>query len=188
MSIPDPFKFNKKRIAEAFGVTQGAVDKWRAVGCPSHKEGRIVIFDLREVIAWRTKGFETEGGKVLNLETERARLAKEQADKATLENKRLVGELVSIKDLIPVWEAIGVALKSRLLALPGKLAPVVQTAKTVAKAKAIIDESIRDVLTELSENAPGVDPGAVLLAESEAAEETDSESVGGRTQKTKSGK
>ena len=49
-----------KELAKIFSVTTRTVVNWREAGMPYKKLGRIVRFDLKEVLAWSEK---RNGGK-----------------------------------------------------------------------------------------------------------------------------
>lgn len=173
------FTFNKTEIATLFGVTTEAVNKWMHAGCPDEgKHGRAVQFYAPDVIKWRTQGVETETGQVLNLAAERAKLAKEQADKAAMENAILRGDLVRVSDLETVWAAVAVAVKSKLLSIPTKVAANVAEHMTANEVQELIDKAIREALEELSDKPPGVGAAKPIQQEAEATAEVDSKSMG----------
>jgi hypothetical protein len=60
------------------------------------------------------------------------------------------GKLVSTRVVELEWAATIQAAKAKLLNLGSKIGPIVIQAKTIAEAKAVIDDSIRQVLIELS--------------------------------------
>lgn len=179
-NVKEKFLFKKADIATLFGVSTEAVSKWMQAGLEPHsRSGREVLFYLPDVIAWRTQGFEDKGtGKVLNLNTERARLAKEQADKTTLENQKLRGELVDVDRVAQEWERIATAVKSKLLSLPTKAAPILQGNDSIPDIQDTLDNLIREALEELVNANISADHSQQVLVATDAAAETDSKSVG----------
>lgn len=127
-------------------------------------------------------------GKVLDLNAERARLAKEQADKTALENEEKRGVMVDVREIVDRWAAVGTNIKARLLSIPTKAAPLVLGCKTLPQVREVLAQLINDVLSELSASPPGIRSGAGSIQEPEAAADTDSKPVGGRKKKTKSRK
>lgn len=101
------------------------------------------IRHLRSVAAGRAKAGE------LDLGEERARLAKEQADAKEMENANLRGELVFIDDVAKQFGQQASAVRTRLLAIPSKAAPLVLNCTKPAEARAVIQEMIEEALNEL---------------------------------------
>ena len=101
------------------------------------------IRHLRKVAAGRANAGE------LDLGEERARLAKEQADAKEMENSMLRGELVYIDDVAKQFGEQASAVKTRLLAIPSKSAPLVINCANAAEAKDVIEEMIEEALHEL---------------------------------------
>ena len=126
-------------------------------------------------------------GEVLDLNAERARLAKEQADKAAMENARQRGELVPVSVVRKLLERILSVFKTHILAIPSKLAPLVLGLNTTAGARDAIAEHLHGALNELSRlniselGAAGGDSGGKTTAK------TNSKRVGRRAPKTKPG-
>jgi len=103
---------------------------------------------IREVAAGRLRAGE------LDLAEERARLAKEQADAKEMENAVSRGDLVYIDDVAKQVEAQLNAVRTRLLAIPSKAAPLVVGATTTAETKSVIEDMVEEALNELA----GYDP------------------------------
>jgi len=97
-----------------------------------------------------SKGKNTSSG---DLNDERTRLTKAQADRAELELQEKEGELISTDLIKTIWSDYVANVRSKLLALPSKLGHLTQAAETYAEAEAIIKESIYECLEELSDDA-----------------------------------
>lgn len=101
-----------------------------------------------EYLRGRAAGRVSEGG--LDLVDERARLAKEQADRIAMENAEARGESARWED----FEAVAVPLFSstvqRLRAVPTKAAPEAHGAATIAQAEAVYRQHQDDALSDLS--------------------------------------
>lgn len=93
----------------------------------------------------------------LELNAQRARLAKEQADKTALENAVLRGELIRRDHMVEVVGRAVTAFRARLLAACASLAPRVNPAKP-AYARDLIEREITEALAEFA----GFDPGPEL--------------------------
>tara|TARA_R100000951_G_C2640464_1_gene180764 strand:+ start:660 stop:1211 length:552 start_codon:yes stop_codon:yes gene_type:complete len=100
------------------------------------------IAHLREMAAGRYSG-------ELNLQEERARLAKEQADAKEMENMIERGELVYIDHIVKRFEKQLIKCKTKLLAAPTKIAAEVHAAADVKEVKAIMEAAIEEALSEL---------------------------------------
>lgn len=106
---------------------------------------KAYISNLRAVASGRS------GNGDLDLGAERARLAKEQADAKEMENAIERGELVYIDDVAKQFESGLVKVRTKLLAIPTKVAPEVHACATIKEVQAIIEANIIEALSELAE-------------------------------------
>lgn len=81
---------------------------------------------------------------------ERARKDKELADKTALENQLRRGELVEAATVRKTWVDTMLLVKSRLLRLPFSIAPLIVGQEDQWKVQVILDDQIRDALSELA--------------------------------------
>lgn len=86
----------------------------------------------------------------LNPVQERARKDKELADKAALENAVRRGELIEAAQVGAKWVEMLTRVKSRLLRIPFAAAPLLFGVDDQVKVQIILDDQIRDALSELS--------------------------------------
>ena len=147
-------RLSKTDLAEARGVSLNTVYGWIRQGVPKNKNG---TFDLRDVSEWLAK---RGSSKVGSLEKERARLAREQADKLEMENAQTRSELVHVDDAAAAVECVVVAIRAKALSLGSKLAPQVVVCSNVNEVKAIIDAGADSFLREISEINPAGARGA----------------------------
>jgi len=94
----------------------------------------------------------------LDLDQERARLAKEQADRTALENAERRNE---VADLATIAEELGrvyASFRARVMAAPSKLAPLVNP-ENPNLARDIIAAEFERILTDLSAYQPGEGTG-----------------------------
>ena len=96
------------------------------------------------------RGKKLESG---DLQEERTRLTKVQADKAELELEELETVLIAAEDVESVWSDYISNIRSKLLSLPSKLGHLVQATESYAEAEQILKEAMYEVLEELSEDA-----------------------------------
>ena len=85
--------------------------------------------------------------------SEKARLVKLQADKAEIEIKEMSGELVKADEVLQEWTTIVSAVKSRMLSIPSKAAPILAHEDSPASVIEILEDMVREALQELSEYA-----------------------------------
>jgi phage terminase Nu1 subunit (DNA packaging protein) len=102
---------------------------------------------LREVAAGRGPA---TGPGAHDLVSERARLAKEQADHQEMKNDLMRGEVVPVAYAAADLGKRCARIRTRLLAIPSETAVRVQRAKTAPEAEAIIRDVIYEALEELS--------------------------------------
>lgn len=106
------------------------------------KTVRAYVAHLRETASGR-------GGEdhVTSLTTERARLAKEQADAQALKNAKLRGDMVEAAEVERTWSDALRQIRARILAVPSRLrADLPETPPATFNA---IDRALRDALTDL---------------------------------------
>ncbi len=83
-------------------------------------------------------------------QVEKARLVKNQADKAEIEVQTLSGELVSSENVSKHWYQMVTDCKTRLLSIPSKAAPIVASETNAGAVQEIIEELVREALEELA--------------------------------------
>ena len=88
-----------------------------------------------------------------DLNEERTRLTKAQADRAELELQEKEDELISADLIKTIWSDYVTNVRSKILALPTKLGHLTQAAETPQEAQAIIKAAVYECLEELSEDA-----------------------------------
>ncbi len=94
----------------------------------------------------------TDDRAALDLNTERARLAKEQADEKAMKNAILRGELMPIDEIRDQWARIAIGIRINFLALPSRLAQMLETVSTPTERRAMIDNEIKTILTALADH------------------------------------
>lgn len=106
------------------------------------------VLATKHLISYYQKLVEGQGS--ITLTEERARLARVQADLATLEYQKAQGKLVDADEVERIWIAMGQACRSRLLAIPSKLPPLLE-GKSKPECQRILRDHIYEALDELSE-------------------------------------
>lgn len=166
-------ELTKQQVAQLCRVTVRTVTTWQSEpDFPQpERRGRVNIYDGAAVAEWwKTQEIgrliEGDDGEFLDLNQERAKLARVQAHRQQLLLAKERGEAVAVEDVAGIVADQYSNVRARLLALPAKLAPVAHTADTVLAIRAVLDEGIHEALRELSEGE--VTPGAVPPEDLEA--------------------
>ncbi|MBK45026.1 MAG: terminase small subunit, Nu1 [Roseovarius sp.] len=99
--------------------------------------------------------------------SERARFIRARADLAEMEAEAKRGAVIAAEDVEAAWIAVLAALRTRLLALPDRLAPAVHAEASPAGVRDVIRGAIRESLEELAESdvRPGRDDNADIGAD-----------------------
>jgi phage terminase Nu1 subunit (DNA packaging protein) len=163
---------NKAGLAQIFGISATTVDNWLRHGCPvlqAGRAGRAYRFDTAAVFAWYVERLKAKATPSPNdpLEAARIRKLEAQAEVAEIEAAHRRGEIALIED---VAEAVGQVfdrVRTKLLALPSKAAPMVVRAGGLAQARDVLDGLIYEALAELADHGeppycpetPGVEAG-----------------------------
>jgi phage terminase Nu1 subunit (DNA packaging protein) len=82
---------------------------------------------------------------------ERARFIRARADLAEMEAEEKRGALIAAEEIEAAWIAVLALLRTRLLALPDRLAPQVFEQSTVGDTRNLIRMTIREVLDDLAQ-------------------------------------
>lgn len=147
-------KATQQEVAEHLFMERPRVSDLIAKGVfPASGRRGLNLEDCREtyIKRLREEAAGRKGDGETDLVDERARLAKEQADKAQMENAARRGELVERADVDAAVVAAFTRVKSRLLAIPSKAAPVLLQAEDAPEAEIMIRQAVVEALTELSD-------------------------------------
>ena len=138
-------------IAKLFMMTERRVQQLVKKGIiPKNERGR---YELVPVVQGYVRYLqEIAQGKTIDTtdyHAEKARLVKLQADKAHLEVEEIADRLVRSSDVRTEWEALLGTIKTRLLAVPSKAAPLVVSQTDPGAVMDLLDSQIREVLMDL---------------------------------------
>ena len=81
-----------------------------------------------------------------------------EAQIAEIELAKIRGELVPAEDVVNAWNDVLGALKSKLLSIPTKGAPILSTESKAGTCQKILEDLINEALEELSNYEPSTDP------------------------------
>jgi phage terminase Nu1 subunit (DNA packaging protein) len=124
---------------------------------------------VRSYVEYRETMAAGEGGT--SLTEERKRLTAERARIARLERRQLEAELIPADQIEPACLAWAANVRSHILAIPAKAAPLLGMCTTAAERLALLRRLVNEALDELS-RLPVVIPGAGEASEPEQAEAT----------------
>lgn len=120
-----------------------------------------------------------------NYEEARTRKVAAEAQIAELELERIKGTLCLAEDVVKAWETVLYACKAKFLAMPTKVAPLLANEIDVSKIQLILEEQIKEALSELANYQPSIDP---INTGSTAIEPIDGDEAIDSTPKTKRGR
>lgn len=121
------------------------------------RTGKAVAIDLAEAVNWEIEQAKTEAQAPV--QTERARLQREQADRIALENALRRGELVKTADIAAMIRKAGVILRAELDGMSGRLAGELAGMSEVPEIRSRLLGECRRVQQAFS-NACGVEATA----------------------------
>jgi phage terminase Nu1 subunit (DNA packaging protein) len=82
---------------------------------------------------------------------EKARLAKEKADGQALKNAKERAELIPVEQVAQAWGRIITGIRNQFLALPNRLAQMLETTGTTEQRRALIDREVKTILEALAD-------------------------------------
>lgn len=170
---------NLAELADINGVSLPTARSWPRRGCPYVQKGgagREWQFNTADVAQWREEQAALAAvGDTSTLDIEEARRRKTAAEAAMVEldlAKRR-GELVEIESIADIVGEEYTRLRARLLALPVKMAPMMETAASLQERRETIENAITECLAELSADTEyGGDAEAGVEDETEPAAAT----------------
>lgn len=190
--MPLPETISTGELAACLGIARQTIQshKERGIIAPVARDTWETIKTLQAMCA-HYRSIATAGANDLDLSGERARLAKEQADGHAMKNEALRGSLLPRAAVTACVHDAFSRCRSRMLSIPGKMAPVLLTTRTAPEIQEQLLNAVSEALAELSETqvvGAAADAGASgdaggsdgLVADPRPAAEDDGEPVGGR--------
>jgi phage terminase Nu1 subunit (DNA packaging protein) len=142
-------------VAKLLGISLRQLNNYVNEGMPTKGFGTKRRFVWRRVWAWwraKTKQAPTKPG-ALTLGAAQARKYRADAQRTELKLARERGQLVPVEDVKQARIKVNAIIRARLLAIPGKLTPMLASNGKQAEVKSVLEREIREVLTELSKTA-----------------------------------
>lgn len=145
------FLFNKSDTAEIMGVSVQALSRWNIE--PVSRKGREVFYYLPDIIAYQKQ---RDSVVLHDLSAQRARLAKEQADRVEMANAEMRGFLIDVRKVADQWALVSAYLRNSMLALPTYAATILEN-KPRSEILDLLTDLVNKRLTEISETPPGLE-------------------------------
>jgi len=136
---------------QIFGITPRRYRQLvKEYGAPPVKNGKVDLFKACKFLIEYYRKM-AEGGGSATLAEEKAKLIAWQTKLKELQYKKEEKRLVDIEVVRYVLETLILRTKSKLEAIPSKLAPVIITASSLREARDILEKYIKEVLNELGD-------------------------------------
>ena len=169
---------NKAELAAILGISERSLTDWQKEGMPIvhvGERGESNQYDTEQVIAW---WIERELKKVRE-ESPRDELYRSQKRLADLQIAEQERTLVPIAEVEPAYERLVLAARQRLLQMPSRLAHELEAVAGAENKRALLEEAIDQVLTELANYDPNASADAAGGAALGPAFAQDRGAVGG---------
>ncbi len=140
---------SKRECAAYFNVSTNTIDRWLDAGMPVASRGpggAITGLDLCNVTRWRIDRSSGES----ELEIEKTRLVRAQANRAELEELEIRGKLVNVQNITPHWQAMVLAMRSTLLSLPTRATPLLVGLNSPPAIHEILTDIVHEALNHIA--------------------------------------
>ena len=144
---------NRNKLAQILGRDVKTIDRFVEKGMPflsrpdKCRGDTKWLFDTGEVLTWMSGDTWAARAKAA-----RSRMAEAKAGLKWLEYGKALGFLVEIDEIIPHIEGGDAIVKSRLLAIPGRLAQLVAIETDPEIVRRMLEEEFGDALAQLNKD------------------------------------
>lgn len=148
--------YNAKTIAPMLDMSERRLQQLAKEGIiPKASHGKYVYFDVVHAYVKYLRSLDPdENTETLDLRTEKTRLLTAQADKVEIELAVSRGEMCRVDRAMLLWGRVVAEVRSRMLAIPTKGAPVILGVKSIQEAKGKLKVLLNDALLALREIEP----------------------------------
>ncbi len=192
--MPLPDKITTAELAALVGVSREQLHgyKDRGIISPCGRNEWNTIEAVTAMMA-HYRVSKSRGGTSLDLASERAKLAKEQADGQAMKNAAMRRELLPAGEVNDAVQSAFSRCRARMLSIPSKLSPLLLTCKTIPEIQDSLFDAVSEALAELAatnvviggSDRSGSARGSDVVADPAPSSEADGEPVGGREQDVK---
>lgn len=155
-------------IAKLLDLTERRVQQLSREGViPKAERGQYdLVGAVRGYVAYLREQAKDAQAGAPDHAAERARLLRAKADLAEMEARGRQGALIPAEAMEAAWTAILARLRTRLLGLPDRLAPLCHEETTIAGTRDQIRRAVRDALEDLATTpvVAAADPGGTGAA------------------------
>jgi|TARA_Y100000593_G_scaffold92489_1_gene184279 phage terminase Nu1 subunit (DNA packaging protein) len=154
--MPDPATYPVSTICKLLDLSERRVQQLsRANVIPKTERGRYELVPaVRGYIAYLRERSLDVG--VVSLDVARQRKAAAEAELSEIELAKARAAVVAIDDVAKQWESILSAVRTRMLTVPTKIAPLVAVENDQSMVKELIEDAVHSALGEL---ASGISDG-----------------------------
>lgn len=153
-------KANHAQLSDIFGLTSQSFSKYLRLGMPVERKGergQANLYETAAVYRWLIqyelqKRVGEATGDVIDLDRERARLTRAQADNEEIKKRTAERELLPRDECVRAWSALVAAARARILGTPARL--VQRWPDMPRECRDELDELLREALDELSRDDP----------------------------------
>ena len=144
--------YNASFYGRLFNLTERRIQQLAADGViPRAARGKYpLIGTIRGYVTYLQERTLGEGVVHIDYQQEKAGLLKAQREKAQLELAELKGELSRNEDVARAWADLVLAFRAKLLALPGVLVTLLDTADDQVAREALARDLVEGALDELA--------------------------------------
>jgi phage terminase Nu1 subunit (DNA packaging protein) len=146
---------NRSGLADVLGVSLPTIDRYSEQGMPALQEGRKGVewrFDTKACIQWLIElKTNTGSGAGASYESARSREKVAVARMKELELEELEGRMIDIDTVVERVENEYAVVKSRLQAIPGRMAQPLSAVSDASTIEALLKAEVNETLASLSE-------------------------------------
>jgi phage terminase Nu1 subunit (DNA packaging protein) len=142
-----PRYISKNGLHKLFGIDRRTIDQRLENLQPVSRDGRSILYDIREAVPLILKLNTTDIDK--QLKEEQLRYEKARADKVELEVKKTRRELISIAEISPSNQRVFAAVRAGALAMPKKLALTLCSMTDPIEIARELEDAVNEWLGEL---------------------------------------
>lgn len=144
------FQLSLTELSDISGVATRTIRKRLANLPPVIDDGYKLSWNPRDALPLIFElGKATDGSNKLDLQQERARLAKAQTEKARLEVQILRGNVIPAEVVETVWSDMLSKFKAKTLALPSKASMPAYSCESIEELERLLKDEVFDLLNEL---------------------------------------
>jgi len=145
-----PERLNQRDLAGVMGVSQATISDMTIAGAITREaDGSYRITAIAQAFLHQRKTMR-EGGSGMGLAAERTEYTREKTAMARLDRLEREGALVPEDEVEEAYELSLMPIRTRLLALPARLAARLIACRTAADVQRVLKKVVDEILSEIS--------------------------------------